>query len=66
MQEGRKVEVLGKVEGVNGPVRVKVPKGEFLIDPRMLEHIRGLERTIESLEEDRAGLIAEMRVRGEV
>ncbi len=61
MIDGRKVTVMSKSEGINGAVWVQIPKGEFLIDPRMLEHIRGLERTIESLEEDRRMLIDELR-----
>ncbi len=61
MIDGRKVTVLAKLEGINGAVRVKIPQGEFLMDPIILKHIRGLERTIESLEEDRRILIDEIR-----
>lgn len=64
MQEGRKAEVLSNRSG--HLAKVKVPAGEFYIHPKMLEHIQGLERTIDSLEEDRVNLIAEMKVRGEM
>ena len=61
MIPGRKLIEMGEESTLCGTIRIRIPIGEYWIHPDVLKHIRGLERIIDSLEEDRRMLIDEIR-----